>query len=57
VERGEERVIVSPIVVFEVVSTLGCGYKMPKEDIRRLFWRILSLRDVQLADKALFARV
>ncbi len=30
---------------------------MPKEDIRRLFWRILSLRDVQLADKALFARV
>jgi len=54
VERGEERVIVSPIVVFEVVFTLGRGYKMPKEEIRRLFWRILALRDVQLADKALF---
>jgi predicted nucleic acid-binding protein len=53
VERGDERVIVSPIVVFEVVFTLQRSYKMPKEAIRRLFWRVLSLRDVQLADKAL----
>ncbi|MDQ2785854.1 MAG: PIN domain-containing protein [Chloroflexota bacterium] len=44
VERGEERVIVLPIVVFEVVCTLRRGYQMPKEDIRRLFWRILSNR-------------
>lgn len=54
VERGEERVIVSPMVVFEVVFTLQRGYKMPKADIRRLFWRILSLRDVQLAEKRVF---
>jgi predicted nucleic acid-binding protein len=54
VERGDERVIVSPMVVFEVVFTLQRGYKMPKADIRRLFWRILALRDVQLAEKAIF---
>ena len=52
VERGDERVVVSPIVVFEVVFTLQRTYKMPKEAIRRLFWRILSLRGVHLADKA-----
>jgi uncharacterized protein len=54
VERGEERVIVSPMVVFEVVFTLQRSYKMSKADIRRLFWRILSLRDVQLAEKPVF---
>ncbi len=56
VERGEERVVVSPIVVFKVVFTLQRSYKMPKENIRRLFWRVLSLRDLHLADKALFER-
>lgn len=54
VEQGDDRVIVSPMVVFDVVFTLQRSYKMPKEDIRRLFWRILALRDVQLADKVAF---
>lgn len=56
VERGEEQVIVSPIVVFEVVFALQRSDTMPKEDFRRLFWRVLSLRDVDLADKSLFAQ-
>lgn len=53
VERGEEHVITTPIVVFEVVFTLQRSYKIPKEVIRREVGKILSLRDLQLADREL----
>lgn len=55
VERGEERVETSPLVVFETVFTLQHRYQMPREDIRDAISDLLSLRNLRLSGKSLLA--
>ncbi|MBI2848590.1 MAG: PIN domain-containing protein [Chloroflexi bacterium] len=54
VERGEEKVVISPMVVFEVVFTLQRRYRVPRELIRESLQDIVSLRGIELANKQLF---
>jgi uncharacterized protein len=56
VERGEERVALSPLVVFETIFTLQHQYHEPREQIRDTVSDLLSLRGVELPDKRLFQR-
>ena len=53
VERGEERVLTSIMVVFETVFLLERRYKVPKQHVRQLVEDLLSLRGLQLEGKAL----
>lgn len=56
VERGEEKVVTSPMVIFETVFTLQKRYRVPREQIRNALGDILSLRGLQLANKHLYER-
>jgi len=47
VERGEEKVITSPLVLFEIVFT-------PREKIKELLSPILELRGLKLSDKEIY---
>lgn len=53
IERGEERVVTSMMIVFETVFLLERRYKVPKATVRELVWDVLSMRGVQLTGKAL----
>lgn len=53
VERGEERVETSLIVVFEVVFTLERFYKVPRDRIRGLLLPILAMHGLRLLEKDL----
>ncbi len=55
-ERGEERVITSPLVMFETVFTLEKSYRVSRADIRERLSDIISLRGLQLANKGLYYR-
>ena len=54
VEQGEEKVITSPLVIFEVVFTLQSFYKVPRQQIRELVLPIIFLRGLQLPDKNVY---
>jgi uncharacterized protein len=54
VERGEERVTTSPVVIFETVFTLHRSYRVPRDEIRDRVSEILSLRGLHLPGKRLF---
>lgn len=54
VEQGEEKVITSPLVIFEVVFTLQNFYKVPRQQIRELVLPIIFLRGLQLPDKNVY---
>ena len=56
VERGEERVETSPMIIFEVVFTLQKQYRVPREQIRDLLTPIIALRGLRLASKHVFLR-
>lgn len=53
VERREERVITSPLIVFETVFTLERTYKVPKAQVREMLRDVLSLPAVHLPGKGL----
>lgn len=53
VERDEERVVLTPLVIFEVVFLLERRYKVVRAEIREKVRDLLSLRAVQLTGKAL----
>ncbi len=53
VERGEEKVVISLLVIFEIVFTLQRTYKVPRQRIREMVGDLLSLPSVQLAQKGL----
>lgn len=53
VERGEERVITSVILVFETAFTLQRTYKVARPQIREMVGDILSVPGVQLPGKRL----
>lgn len=53
VERGEERLITSPMVMFEVVYTLAGYYHTPRDRVRDLLLPIINLRGLGLPGKQL----
>ena len=53
VERGEEKVTLAMLIVFETVFTLERTYKVPKAQIREMLVDVLSLRGIQLPGKTL----
>ncbi len=56
VERGEEKVATSVMVLFETVFTLQKTYRVPKADIRAMVTDVVSLSGVQLPGKRLYLR-
>ena len=56
VERGEEKVITSPLVIFETIFTLQKLYKVPRDIIKEQVLSIISLRSLHLQDKSLYPR-
>ncbi len=56
VERGEEKVITSPMVIFETVFTLQSHYRVSRKEIRDLVSNVISLRGLQLQHKGLYYR-
>lgn len=53
-ERGEERVVTSPMVIFETVFTLEKSYGTGRSAIKERLSDIISLRGLQLANKQLY---
>jgi uncharacterized protein len=51
VERGDERAVTSPLVIFETVYTLQKSYSVPRSDIQRVMLPVLRLRGLELVDK------
>lgn len=54
VERGQERVVTSPLVIFETVFTLQKRYRFPKDQIRQAIADLIAMRGLQLPNKALW---
>jgi predicted nucleic acid-binding protein len=53
VEREDEKVVSSAIVVFETVYTLERFYKIPRPIVAELLINILGLRGLQIPNKSL----
>ena len=56
IERSEEKVITSPLVIFETIYTLQSFYKVPRQHIKEQVLAIISLRSLHLPDKSLYYR-
>jgi uncharacterized protein len=54
VERGEEKLITSPLVIFEVIFTLQSFYKVSRQRIKELVLPIISLRGLHLPGKSVY---
>lgn len=54
VEQGEEKIITSPLVIFETIFTLQSFYKVPRQRIKELILPIIFLRGLQLVDKRVY---
>src|SRR6185437_2601050 len=54
VEEGRERVVTSPLVIFETIFTLQKRYSFPKQDIRQAVTDLVSMRGLQLPGKSLW---
>jgi uncharacterized protein len=54
VERGEEKIITSSLVIFETVFTLQRFYKVPRQRIKDLTLSIISLRGLHLPGKNVY---
>ncbi len=54
VEKNEEKVTTSSLVMFEVIFTLESFYNTPRQDIRKFLTPILNLRGLKLTDKEVF---
>jgi uncharacterized protein len=54
VDRGEEDLVASPMVIFETVFTLQKTYGASRVAIRRGIETVISLRGVRIANKKLF---
>jgi predicted nucleic acid-binding protein len=54
IEHDEEKVVTSPLVVFETVFTLQKRYEVPRSQIRDALSDIISLRGVELPSKSLY---
>ncbi len=56
VERGEEKVFTSSLVIFEAVFTLQKFYKVPRQQIAEQILSIISMRSLHLPDKSVYHR-
>lgn len=54
IQRGEERVLVSPLVLFEVVFTLQKTYHIDRDSIREAVGSFISLRQVETSNKTVW---
>lgn len=54
VEKGTEKVMTSPMVIFETVFTLSKSYRVPKSRIGELMVPIIALQALQLPDKYIY---
>jgi len=54
VERNEEKVITSPLVIFEIVFTLETYYQVLRVEIKSLVQPILDLRGLKVDLKDVF---
>jgi len=54
VERNEEKVTTSPLVIFELVFTLESYYKVPRKEIKKLLQPLLNLRGLRLDFRDVF---
>lgn len=54
VEREEEKITTSPLVIFETIFTLEKFYKVPKAEVRELLLPILALKGFQLPHKEVY---
>jgi uncharacterized protein len=55
-EIGEERLVFSPIVVFESAFTLRSRYRLARAEISEILSGILQLPNVELPGKEVFLR-
>jgi len=56
VERNEEKLLTSPLVIFETVFTLQSYYKLSREEIKDLLMPILNLRGLRLDFRNIFEK-
>jgi uncharacterized protein len=56
IERGEEKVVTSPLVIFETIFTLQKRYGFPREQIRDAVSDLVSLRGLEIPNKSLYVR-
>jgi len=56
IEKGEEKAITSPLVIFELVFTLQKYYKLPRKEIKELLLPLINLRGLKLPYKSIFER-
>ena len=56
VEQNQEKVALSPIVVFETVFTLAHSYKLSRAQIKEMLEDVISLRGVHLPNKNVYLR-
>jgi len=56
VERGEEKIATSVMVIFETVFTLQHSYGVAREQTRQLLSDILSLRGLRVPGKSVLLR-
>ena len=54
VEKNEEKVIASSLVIFETIFTLESYYKISRQEIKNLLAPILNLRGLKLQDKEVY---
>jgi len=54
VEKNEEKVITSPLVIFELVFTLESYYKVTRMEIKELLHPIFNLRGLRLDSRDTF---
>ena len=54
VERGEEKITTSSLVIFETIFTLESFYQVPKQQVKELMFPILNLKGLKLPDKGLY---
>jgi len=53
IAEGSERVVTTPLVIFETVFLLQRSYKLPKVVVRERVTAVISLQGLELAEKAL----
>jgi predicted nucleic acid-binding protein len=54
IEKNEEKIITSSLVIFETIFTLESYYKISRQEIKELLSTILDLRGLKLQDKELY---
>jgi len=56
IDKNEEKVITTPLVIFEVIFILQRYYQLPREEIKELLVPVLNLRGLKLPFKSVFEK-